>query len=477
MESIGDPSRFLAASNRAARTKPIILLKSGRTAASAHAAISHTGALAGNDAIFSAAMRQGSVLRVDSLSDFYGAAMWLSRYPLPAGPDLTIVTNAGGPGVVAADDLILHSGKLSPLSLKIMKSLDAILPPFWSHNNPIDILGNADGKTYEKAMRIAVGDPKTDAVLAILTPQDMTDPIGSAKSLQKAAMQKPVIASWMGSLVVGKGKLLLRKINIPSFDFPDAAAKTFAMLAAYRERIGKIAWKTAKERRVPAVEKIIQRAKREKRTILNESESKQILQSYGIDVIETKAAASLSEAVGIADQIGYPVVLKVLSRTITHKAEVGGVKLNLGNAKDVIRAFHEIKSSVGARRFQGVTVEAMVSGGGFELFFGSLADEQFGPVILFGVGGRLVEAIPDKVMALPPVTEKEAFSLLRDTKLYRALSHKINWKPIASALTRFSRLAAEQQSIKECDINPLVFVKDRLTALDARIILFEEESL
>ncbi|MBX7065815.1 MAG: bifunctional acetate--CoA ligase family protein/GNAT family N-acetyltransferase [Parachlamydiales bacterium] len=494
MESIGNPRSFLSAAREVSLTKPIILIKAGRSAESAKAAASHTGSLAGSDEAFSAALRRVGVLRVDTIADLFNLTESLAKQPKPKGPRLTIVTNAGGPGVIATDALIANGGKLAAISNEAMDQLNAFLPAPWSHNNPVDILGDADAERYAKAIEIAAKDPETDGILVILTPQDMTDSVGTAEELKRfAKIDKPILASWMGAQSVAKGDAILTEAGIPAFAFPDMACKTFAYMWNYTYNLSEIyeipmAVHTddlACLIKHKALAEIFDKARSENRTILDEVESKQVLEAYDIPCTPTKFANDAKEAVRLAKDMGFPVVLKVYSKTITHKTDVGGVKLNLQSAESVEKAYHEIETSVnklvGKEHFQGVTVQPMIKLEGYELILGSTIDEQFGPIILFGSGGQLVEVYKDRALALPPLTTTFARHMMEQTKIYEALKgvrgrKAIDLDKLEQILVQFSNLVVGQPWIKECDINPLLASPDRLIALDARVILHDPKT-
>jgi acetyltransferase len=488
MESIGNPRSFLSAAREVSLSKPIILIKAGRSLESAQAAASHTGALAGSDQAFSAALRRVGVLRVNSIADLFGMADLIGKQPRPKGPHLTIVTNAGGPGVIATDALIESGGKLAELSPVSMEAYNQLLPPHWSRNNPVDILGDASADTYAKVVDIALKDPHTDGLLVILTPQDMTDPTATANKLAHYAHQKekPILASWMGRGRVEEGEKILSAAGIPTFEFPDLACKAFASmwrsaynLAAIYEVPTYTTTEEACSLRIHRVEKILNEAS--PREILDEVESKKVLEAYGLPVVPTEVAKDAAEAAVLADKMGYPVVLKIYSRTITHKTDVGGVKLNLNNKHAVMTAFDEIYASVkklkGIEHFQGVTVQPMIRQlEGYELILGSSIDREFGPVLLFGFGGQLVEVFEDRSLALPPLTSTLARRMMEQTKIYQALKgvrgrKPVDLKKLEEILVQFSYLVLEHPRIKECDINPLLASPERLIALDARIIL------
>jgi acetyltransferase len=494
METIGDARGFLSAAREVALNKPIIVIKAGRSEAAAKAAASHTGSLAGSDEVLEAAFRRSGVLRVNSIADLFYMAEVLSKQPSPKGPRLTILTNAGGPGVLATDALIANGGELTDISPEIMESLNQILPAAWSHNNPIDVLGDASPERYAKAVEIAAKDPNSDGLLVVLTPQSMTDPTQTAEHLKPYAKLegKPILASWMGGAEVAAGVEILNQAKIPTFQFPDTGVRAFTYMWrwAYNLRglyetpsLPEDAAGGAPDR--TRTDEIIQNARGTGRTILTEAESKQVLEAYGIPTVRTLVASTLEEAIAHADSIGYPVVLKLFSETITHKTDVGGVQLNLPGREAVERAWTRIQTSVtekvGAEHFQGVTVQPMIkSGDGYELIVGSSLDTQFGPVLLFGTGGQLVEIFKDRALSLPPLNTTLARRMMEQTKIYKALQGVRGRKPVNLAeleqvMVRFSRLVVEQPWIKEIDINPLLATPERLVALDARIVVHPPE--
>ncbi|WP_353931589.1 acetate--CoA ligase alpha subunit [Okeanomitos corallinicola TIOX110] len=496
MESIGDARSFLSAAREVALTKPIIVIKAGRTAAAAKAAASHTGSLAGSDAVLDAAFRRCGVLRVNSISDLFDMSEVLAKQPRPKGSRLTILTNAGGPGVLATDTLIESGGKLAEISEAVIQGLNGILPPQWSHNNPIDILGDADPKRYTKALEIAAKDPNSDGLLVILTPQAMTDPTKIAEELKPYSQMsnKPILASWMGGEDVAEGQKILNNQGIPTYAYPDTAARIFSYMWKYSYNLQGI-YETPvlpslecdiNTRDCVLVETIINEARKAGRTILTEFESKEILAAYGIPVVAGSIAKSAEAAIECAEKIGYPVVLKLYSQTITHKTDVGGVQLNLRNAEAVKRAYHLIETAVLEKAkpedFLGVTVQKMVKTSGYELIIGSSLDPQFGPVLLFGAGGELVEVFQDSSIALPPLNTTLARRMMEQTKIYQALKgvrgrKSVDMTALEELLVVFSHLVVEQPLIKEIDINPLLAIPPTadypggLIALDSRIVL------
>lgn len=489
MENWGDAGSFLSAAREVSLSKPIILIKAGRSEESAKAAASHTGALSGSDDAFSAALQRVGVLRVDTIADLFAMAAMLSKQEKPKGPNLSIITNAGGPGVIATDALIQHKGSLAKLDKQSMASYNQFLPGPWSHSNPIDILGDASPERYAKTLEIALQDSASDGILVILTPQDMTDPTETARALVPFAKgEKPILASWMGGKRVEEGREILIKAGIPTFDYPDIACQTFASIwnyASHLKSLYEIPSSSDMQIDRQKAEKIIETAKKENRTLLDEYESKQILEAYEIPTVPTKIAKTAKEAVEQAQKMGFPLVLKLYSKTITHKSDVGGVKLNLTDIQAVEKAFEEIYTAVkekeGEGHFDGVTVQPMIKLDGYELILGSSHDPELGAVLLFGSGGQLVEVYQDRALGLPPLTTTLARKMIQETKVYHALQgvrgkKAVDLKKLEKILVQFSRLITEQKWISECDINPLLVSHDQFIALDARIVLHDPKT-
>ena len=493
MESVGDAGGFLSAAREVALSKPIIVIKPGRTAAAAKAAASHTGALTGQDEVLDAAFRRCGVIRVNTIAELFNLSEALDKQPRPKGPHLTIVTNAGGPAVLATDALLGDGGQLTELSKDTIEQLNQILPSHWSHQNPIDILGDATAERYVAAMEYAVKDPATDGILAILAPTGLSDPTPVANELKHYAKVagKPVLASWMGGDGVAEGYAILSQAGIPTYGYPDSAARVFQLMASYSANLNAL-YETPEafesddpngaDQAAARVEAtgLVESIRAKGRTILTEAESKNLLTAYGIPTVRTIIAITADHAAGAAERVGYPVVLKLHSETITHKTDVGGVQLNLADEAAVRKAFHRIKDSVtraaGHEHFLGVTVQPMVRAEGYELILGSSVDSQFGPVLLFGSGGQLVEVYKDRAIGLPPLNTTLARLLMERTKIFTALLGVRGRKPVdmnalQRLLVRFSYLVMEQKWIKEIDINPLMASGEGLLALDARVVL------
>ncbi|MFO0964878.1 MAG: bifunctional acetate--CoA ligase family protein/GNAT family N-acetyltransferase [Gemmataceae bacterium] len=491
MESVGDVRKFVSAARAVARSKQVILVKAGRHEAAAKAAASHTGALAGSDAVFDAAINRAGVLRVDTIPDLFDMAEILATQQPPKGPNLAIITNAGGPGVMATDALMSADGQLAPLSPETKAALDKVLPPFWSHGNPIDVLGDAGPERYRQAVEICAKDPTIQGLCVLLTPQAMTDPTETARHLVPfAKIDKPLLASWMGGPDVQAGQTVLGQAGIPNYTSPESAIRAFMHMVHYRrnqellyERPEALPRDWAPDQKKARA--ILDRVRASGRTLLDEVEAKLFLAAYGIPVVQTAVAAGADTAATIAGRIGFPVVLKLWSKVITHKSDAGGVQLNLTSEAEVRQAFTKIKD--GAARyadshrlegevFGGVTVQPMVKMKGHELIVGSSVDAQFGPTILFGAGGILVEVFQDRALGLPPLNRTLARRLIERTRIYKALQGVRGQGPVPfdqleTLLVRFSYLLCDFLDVQEIDINPLLAAPEGILALDARVLL------
>ena len=493
METIGDARSFMSAAREVALAKPIIVIKPGRTEGAARAAASHTGSLTGSDEVLEAAFRRCGVLRVETIGEIFSMAEVLSKQPRPKGPHLTILTNAGGPGVLAVDALITSGGKLAEVSPEAMQKFNEILPPQWSHNNPVDILGDASPERYAQALEVAAQDQNSDGLLVVLTPQAMTDPTATAEALKNYAQsyEKPILASWSGGRDIAAGEAILNKAGIPTFMYPDTAAEAFAYMWKYTRNLQSIyetvdfagSGESANLDREAAAA-VIDGVRKAGRLLLTEAESKQLLGAYNIPTVSTVIARSVEAAVKAANEMGYPVVLKLHSETVTHKTDVGGVQLNLNGEQAVRSAYEAIRKGVtdkhGEGHFLGVTVQPMIKLEGYELIIGSSLDPQFGPVLLFGMGGQLVEVFKDHALALPPLNTTLARRMIEQTKIYEALKGVRGRPPVDQTaleqmLVNFSQLVVEQPWIKELDINPLIASHEGLLALDARVLLHDTD--
>lgn len=489
MEGVGDARTFLAAAREVALEKPIIVLKAGRTAQAAQAAASHTGSLTGADTVLDAAFRRCGVLRVDRISELFHMAEALSRQPRPKGPRLAIVTNSGGPSVLATDFLISGGGELAQISQETIAALDKTLPPHWSRRNPMDLLGDAAPERFTEAIDLAAHDPGVDGILVTCCPTGATPVEDVAHRVAEAAKKtaklgKPLLASFTGGLRMQKPDEILNAGGVPTYAYPDSATGAFVKMWQYSDNLRQLyetpeLAETSVDRE--AVARLIEKAKESGRTLLTETESKELLAAYGLTVTGAEVAESEDAAVRAAGRVGFPVVLKLNSETITHKSDVGGVELNLKTESAVREAWRRIQSKVPEADFDGVSVQRMEPlAHGFELILGSSADPQFGPVLLFGAGGQLVEIMRDSELGLPPLNSTLARRLMERTRIYKALKGVRGRPPVDKnelerTLVRFSQLVAENRRIKEIDINPLLASGDRIVALDARVVLHSWE--
>jgi len=494
IESIGEARLFVSAARADSRTMPIVAYKAGRFAESAAAASSHTGALAGEDDVYDAAFQRAGIERVYDVDDMFDCAGLLSGRRLPRGGRLAIVTNAGGPGVMATDALISRGGGLAKLSKGTMKELNEVLPAAWSRRNPVDVLGDAQPDRYTKAAEIVLKDAGVDAVLAILTPQAMTDPTGTARELAKLAESsaKLVLAAWMGGVSMAEGLRIMTAAGVVAYPSPDAAVRAFMHLVSYERNLRvlhetprevNLKFDLGREKRQAAARKIIKGAP----PTLSSKAAKELLEVYGIPAAKTVEARTAAKAASVAEAMGFPVVLKVLSPDITHKTDVGGVELNIRSDRQTKLAFKRIVSK--ARKLQpeadvrGVTVEPMVSmEHAFELIVGVKRDPTFGSVIMIGTGGTAAEVFRDRSLGLPPLNERLARRMIESLRAWPLLegyrgSPGIDKDFLIEILIRFSYLVADHPDIAEFDINPLLVSPKGAVALDARAMISPGQSV
>jgi acetyltransferase len=487
MEGVGNARKFMSAARGFARRKPIIILKPGRFAESAKAVSSHTGAMAGDDAVYEAAFRRAGAVRVGEIEELFDAAKILDSKKLPAGPRLAIVTSAGGPGVMATDALIHMGGKLAELSEASMKQLNAFLPPYWSKANPVDVLGDATIDRFTKAITICLGDPMVDGALVIYVPLDSAPSTQLAQAVADIAKNasKPVIATWMGAKDVEEGRLVFVKNSIPIYNTPEGAVRTYMNMCKYKRHLDQL-YETPDElppHKSPLIDhlkELIQMALKEGRTLLNEEESKEFLATYHIPVTMVQVAKDPEAAVSIAEKAGYPVVIKVVSPDISHKSDVGGVITGIASSAAMKEAYEKLMQSVKKRApaaaITGVAVEKMVTDVDYELILGSKKDKDFGSVILFGMGGTAAEFIKDFSIGLPPLNQSLAKMLIQDTRVYKMLQgfrgkSAADFEGLEEILVNFSNLIVDFPEIAEIDINPLAISNGKASALDARIII------
>jgi acetyltransferase len=488
IEGIKDARRFMSSLRAAARIKPVIALKVGRHAAGAEASMSHTGALVGSDETFSAALSRSGVLRVESIGQLFAAAKALSTsHYRQASERLVIITNGGGPGVMAADRAADQGIELSRLSEETLAALNGVLPAVWSHANPVDIIGDATPDRYREAIDICLQDPGVDGAIVILTPQAMTEPTRVAEAVIESAAKsrKPILTSWMGGNQVEASRRLFNDARIPDFRTLENAVDAFSYLATYN-RNQRLLLQTPSRltggQEPPDVEGarlIIEGVLTEQRKVLTEPESIAVLKAFRIPAAQNAVARTPNEALVIAESIGFPVALKVLSPAISHKSDVGGVRLNINSAAEVRGAYRALVDGVAARNpdaiIAGVIVEKMYrSPNGRELMIGILRDPVFGPVISFGSGGVSVEILGDTAISLPPLNRRLARDLINRTRVSRLLEGFRQMPPVdidllVEVLLRVSNMACELPWLQEMDINPLIMDEHEIVAVDARI--------
>ncbi|HLW27719.1 MAG TPA: acetate--CoA ligase family protein, partial [Kiloniellales bacterium] len=440
-EAITDARKFMSAARACARAKPVIVIKGGRHAEGAKAATSHTGALAGSDEVYDAAFRRAGALRVFTLEELFDAAQTLSTataLPRKGGDRLAILTNGGGLGVLATDALIDQGGHLAELSPETLKQLDALLPVTWSRGNPVDIIGDAPGERYAGSLEALLEAPEVDAVLAMHCPVAVADPTAAAQAVidtlgpkRKRRGRPPIFTNWLGEQAPLEARRRFGEAGVPTYDTPERAIRGFMHLVRYRHSQRELMETPPSipdrgEPDSPRVAALLKRAQAEGREWLSEPEAKEVMAAYRIPVVKTEIAPDVESALQAAERIGYPVALKILSHDITHKSDVGGVRLDLLNAEAVRTAAEGILERVGELRpdakVEGFSVQQMVRRpGAHELILGLMEDQQFGPVVLFGQGGTAVEVVRDKAVALPPLNLALARSLMEETRIFRLL--------------------------------------------------------
>ncbi|MCX6235249.1 MAG: bifunctional acetate--CoA ligase family protein/GNAT family N-acetyltransferase [Bacteroidetes bacterium] len=491
VEAISNVRKFMTAARAFARKKPIIVYKAGRFPESAKAAASHTGALASEDSVYDAVFQRAGIARVYDIGDIFDFTDLISRKRIPRGSRLAIVTNAGGPGVMATDTLIANKGNLVELSQATIEKLNAALPPYWSHGNPVDIVGDAPPDRFAKATQIVLEDSGVDAVLVILTPQAMTDPTNTALLISKLSEHttKPIMAAWLGGKVMRDGNQIFNDAGIAVYQTPEQAIRAFMTLVDYSRNLETL-FETPID--VPVsfpydrqkIKEEFQKTAFVKEKILSETDSKQLLEIYGIPTARPQLAKTSEEALQIANQIGFPVVLKISSHDITHKTDVGGVVVDIKSNESLLKSYRKMMDSVRVKcpeaKIEGVVIQPMIeSKGAVELIIGIKKDPVFGTVLLVGMGGIGAELFKDKTLGFPPLSERLAVNMLKSLKIYPLLegyrgSPRKNIEKLIEILIRMSYLAADYPEIEELDINPLLVTEKDVIALDARIVIDQE---
>ncbi len=490
MESVGNAKKFMSAARGFARNKPIIVVKPGKFAESARAALSHTGAMVGDDRVYDAAFKRVGVVRVKELEDLFDAAEILDSRHLPKGPRLAIVTNAGGPGVIATDTLIELGGSAAKLSHASIDELDSFLPPFWSKGNPIDVLGDADNDRYVNAIKVCLKDPEVDGILIIYTPQGAAKPDEFAKTVAEIGGMDstPIITVWMGGQSIEEAKRIVIRNNIPVYGTPEEAVRTYLYMYKYGRNL-ELLYETPAELPVDLappksnLKALIRRVVKEGRTVLNEEESKRFLLNYGIPTTKPYISKNAEEAIRKAKGIGYPVVLKIVSPDITHKSDVGGVVVGIDSDEKLMEKYdrlnRRIKETAPYARIEGISVQKMIEQVDYEIMLGAKKDKYFGTIILFGMGGVGTEIFEDFSIGLPPLNQTLVRRLMEETKVNRMIQgyrekSPADIKKLEQIIVCFSNLIVDFPEIAEMDVNPLAISQGKIYALDARIVVDKE---
>jgi acetyltransferase len=487
IESLSAFRKFMSAARAVSRVKPIIALKAGKGKAGAKAAASHTGAMAGDDAVYDAAFRRAGIVRVNTIEDFFDCAELLDKQPRPSGKRMVVITNSGGPGVMAADAVTTYGLELTSLEQKTLDRLSGMLPPFWSHGNPIDLLGDATPERYANVVRCCFDASEVDGMLVILNPQAMTDPSDIAVVLAEHLKGKPypVVTSVMGGMDAEKAREVLDRASLPTYETPERAVRAFYYLHQYARNMEMLQeipprLQSGVEPNHEKAGRLIKEGIEKGRGFLTEVESKELLECFGIPVNPTKAAGTLEEALQAARDLGFPVVMKVLSRDISHKTESDGVRVDLRSDEDVRQGYLTIME--GARihnpdaEVLGVTLQPMIRSPEYEILIGAKKDQNFGPVLVFGMGGIYAEVLDDRAIGLSPMNRSLARMLMRETKLFTLLSGYRNRPPadlplLEEILVRVSHLVADFPQIVELDLNPVMIREGEPNVADARVIL------
>ncbi len=482
VEDLVDGRRFVEVASRVTEKKPIIAVKAGVTPEGAKAASSHTGALAGSEEAYTAILRQSGVLRVESVIDLFDYARAFAEQPLPKGNRVAIITNGGGPGIMATDACIRYGLRIAEFSEKTKKKLRAGLPKAASVNNPVDIIGDAQADRYEVAIRAAFWDENVDCGLVMLTPQAMVDIRKVAETIATITPMsgKTVVGCLMGLVDVSPGVEVLEAKGIPHYSFPEAAVRSLATLYDYQRWIERPRTQVKHfQVDLKLARRIIAGSKKRGESNLPQHDAVKVLEAYGFPVAKTEFARTRTEAVRAAEKIGFPVVMKIVSPDIVHKVDVGGVKLELASGEEVQTAFDDITRNVEAKvpkaRIEGVLLQEYVTGGR-ETIVGLRRDPKFGPLLMFGLGGIYVEAYRDVSFRLAPIRELGAYNMMSQLRGSRILEGfrgqpPVDMKALAECIERLSQLALELEDVQELDVNPLVAFERGCSALDARVIV------
>ncbi len=486
VEAVECGQRFLSIAQDVTRKKPVIMIKSGKTSAGAKAASSHTGAMAGADQAYEAAFRQTGIMRVDALRDLFNFALAFSRQPIPAGPNVAIVTNAGGPGILAADACELSRLIMAPLPASTVDKLKEILPPFAAFYNPVDVIGDAKADRIAGAMDIVLQEERVHSLLVLVCPTARTGVTDVARAIIATAKmhEKPVFACLMGGPAVREGRDILVSAGIPCYDFPEPAIKAIEAMSRYREwREQPLPVQVCYRRDIGKAREIIREVRAQGQQEIVEFQAQGLLKAYELPIPETRLCRTSEEAVIAAKQIGYPVVLKIASPQISHKSDVGGVRVNLHTAEEVQAAFLDITSRAQRLRKEayvmGCLVQGMVAKGSKEVIIGFKRDPQFGPMIIFGLGGIYVEVLKDISCRLAPLSLSDAQDMIREIKSFPLLrgvrgEDAVNFTALEDILLIMSQLSLDFPEIHEAEFNPVLANSEGAWVADVRVILAPE---
>lgn len=483
IENVEHGDAFLKAARKTSLNKPVIIIKSGTTAAGAKAASSHTGAIAGSDQTYTAAFHHSGVIRVGDVATLFNLAQAFSSQPLPKGPNLAVVTNSGGPGILTADTAERAGLSMAQLSQKTIQRLQEFLPSYAAFYNPVDIVGDADAERYRRALDVVSEDPMVHSILVLLTPTASVQIEETAKAVIRVAKKsgKPVFACFMGKTRIRKARTMLMEAGVPCYSFPEPAVRSIETMYEY------YLWKHRQEPSYVTVERdteqalqVIREHERRNQSEIVEFEAQQVLKAYGLPTPRTVLARSSDEAVAAAEEIGYPVVLKIASPDISHKSDVGGVKVNLKNATEVMHTFKEITARAQRMRQEayiaGCLVQEMAPPGVKEVIIGFKRDEQFGPMLMFGLGGIYVEILKDISFKLAPLSRQDAFEIVREIKSYMLLKgikgeKPVNFTALEEIIMVMSQMALDLPQVWEAEFNPVLVNHERAIVADVRMTL------
>lgn len=488
IENVEHGEAFLRQARAVCRNKPVIMIKSGTTAAGAKAASSHTGAIAGSDQTYTAAFHQSGVIRVADVASLFNLAQAFSTQPLPRGPNLAVVTNSGGPGILTADIADRSRLTVAELSQRTIARLQEFLPSYAAFYNPVDIVGDADAKRYRKTLDVVADDPVVHSLLVLLTPTASVEIEKTAEAVIHTARKcgKPVFACFMGKTRVARARTMLMEAGIPCYSFPEAAVRSIESMYEYylwKHRPEPVYAEFPRDRDLAL--RVIREHEERREPEIVEFQAQEVLRAYGLPTPRTVLARSSDEAAAAAEEMGYPVVLKIASPHISHKSDVGGVKVNLRDAGEVVRTFKDITARAQRMRsdayIAGCLVQEMAPPGVKEVIIGFKRDEQFGPMLMFGLGGIYVEIMKDISFKLAPLSRQNAFEIVREIKSYMLLKglrgeKPVNFAALEEIILVMSQMALDLPQVWEAEFNPVLINHERAIVADVRMTLHLKES-